>query len=331
MASDTLGTPLADTVGFIGLGVMGRPMALSMLSSSAGIDLVVHHRSVDRVADIIDAGATFAETPRDVAIRADIVVLMLPDLPQVLEVLEGPDGLLAGVTRPTLLVISSTSSATGVRALQHRLTQQTDGKVSIIDAPVSGGEDGAVAGTLSIMIGGAAADVARALPMLSTMGNPVHLGPIGSGEIAKFCNQLIVAATVMALGEAAVLAERSGLDLEALFDILEGGYSGSRVLETRKDRIVSGDYGSSGMAKYMVKDLHGAQEEATQTGTAATQLTQLLESFTDLTRRGFGDQDISVTRAYVESRSNDEEHGVDQPERPIDDRRRGGMTFGTMR
>ena len=289
---------------------MGGPMALNLLSRSTGINVVVHHRTADRVADILSAGATFAETPRDLATRADIIILMLPDLPQVEEVLEGPDGLLAGIARATLLVISSTSSASGLRALQDRLSLATDGKVTIIDAPVSGGEDGAIAGTLSIMVGGAEVDVARALPILSTMGNPVHLGPLGSGEIAKFCNQLIVASTVMALGEAAVLAERNGLDLGALFDILQGGYSGSRVLETRKDRIVSGDFGSSGMAKYMVKDLTFASEEAARSGTAAAQLDFLLESFTDLDRQGFGDQDISVTRAYVESRSS----GIDTHE-----------------
>ena len=296
---------LATGVGFIGLGVMGRPMALNLLASKSGVDVVVHHRSSDRVSELVAAGASFAATPRDLAARADIIVLMLPDLPQVDDVLEGPEGLLAGVSRETLLIISSTSSASGLRQLQDRLTVATDGNVTIVDAPVSGGEDGAIAGTLSIMVGGEVADVQRARPVLSTMGNPVHLGPLGSGEIAKFCNQLIVASTIMAIGEAAVLADRSGLDLDALFGILEGGYAGSRVLETRKDRVVSGDFGSSGIAKYMVKDLTFAREQAAKSGTVASQLELLLEAFTDLTRRGFGDQDISVTRAYVESRSND--------------------------
>ena len=296
---------VAAAVGFIGLGIMGQPMALNLLSRKPGIAVIVHHRSSDRVTELVAAGASFAETPRDLAARADIIVFMLPDLPQVDEVLDGPDGLLAGVSRETLLIISSTSSASRIRQLQERLTIQTGGKVTIVDAPVSGGEEGAIAGTLSIMVGGSDRDVSRAIPVLSRMGNPVHLGPLGSGEIAKYCNQMIVASTIMALGEAAVLAHRSGLDLGALFANLQGGYAASRVLDTRKDRIVSGDFGSSGLAKYMVKDLTFAREEAAQSGTVASQLDVLFETFTDLTRRGFGDQDISVTRAYVESCSND--------------------------
>ena len=293
---------LPEAIGFIGLGVMGRPMAQNLLSSRGNSRVCVHHRARHRVVDLLAAGAEWSGTARELAAQSTVIVLMLPDLPQVEEVLDGPDGLLAGIVPNTVLIISSTSSAAGVRALAARLAELG---VVVVDAPVSGGEEGAIAGTLSIMVGGADADVSRALPVLATMGNPVHLGPLGAGEIAKFCNQMIVASTIMALGEAAVLADHSGLDLEALFGVLERGYAGSRVLETRKDRIVSGEFGSSGMAKYMVKDLTFAAEEAAQSGTTAPHLELLLRSFTELTRRGFGDQDISVTRAYIESLSND--------------------------
>jgi 2-hydroxy-3-oxopropionate reductase len=286
-------------VGMIGLGVMGRPMAANLLAKAGGVH--VHHRSPDRVGDLLASGAHWAETPRELASRSRVIILVLPDLPQVDEVLDGPDGILAGISRPTVLVISSTSSAAGVRALAERVGIATGGLLSVVDAPVSGGEDGAIAGTLSIMVGGSDAEVELALPALRTMGNPVHLGPLGAGEIAKFCNQLIVASTIMALGEAAVLAERSGIDLDALFSLLEGGYAGSRVLETRRERIVSGDFGSSGVARFMVKDLGFALEEAERTGTTAPQLEQLAGSFRDLVARGFGDRDISVTRAYVDS------------------------------
>lgn len=284
-------------IGFIGLGAMGHPMAMNLLASRGESTVAVHHRSRDRVTDLLEAGAEWAATPRELASRSSVIVLMLPDLPQVDEVLEGPDGLLAGAEPDTLIIVSSTSSATGVRALAERL----EGRAVVVDAPVSGGEDGAIAGTLSIMVGGADADVRRALPVLATMGNPVHLGGLGAGEIAKFCNQLVVSSTIMALGEAAVLAENSGLDVAALFELLEGGYAGSRVLETRRQRIVSREYGTSGVAKYMVKDLTFAMEEAERSGTVAPQLGLLRESFAELTRRGFGDQDISVTRSYVES------------------------------
>jgi 2-hydroxy-3-oxopropionate reductase len=130
-----------------------------------------------------------------------------------------------------------------------------------------------------------------------------HLGPLGSGEVAKYCNQLIVSATVHALGEAAVLAERSGLDVGALFTALRGGYAGSRVLESRGDRIVAEDYRPTGAARYMVKDLSFAQEEARRTGVEARQLGVLLDAFRDLTSRGFGDDDMAVTRAYIDALS----------------------------
>ncbi|MEG1392005.1 MAG: NAD(P)-dependent oxidoreductase [Aurantimicrobium sp.] len=291
----------SNLVGFIGLGVMGRPMTLNTLKATEAGTVYIHDRTKDRVEDLLSAGAGWAATPRELAERVDIIILMLPDLPQVEQVLSGPDGLTAGINKPTTLVISSTSSATGIRELADRLSTETNGLVHVVDAPVSGGEEGAKAATLSILVGGNDEDVAKVMGTLSHMGNPRHLGPLGSGEIAKFCNQLIVASTIMALGEAAVLADRSGLDLEALFDILSGGYAGSRILETRKKRLATEDYSPSGAAKYMVKDLMFAREEAQKTGTNAGQLQYLLNAFTDLTERGFGDQDIAVTRAYVES------------------------------
>lgn len=303
MTQRALETLPSGGIGFIGLGVMGQPMALNLLKRRGANRVFVHHRSADRVRDCLDAGASWAATPREVAAECGVIILMLPDLPQVEEVLRGPDGILAGIASDTVLVIGSTSSASGVRALSSRLAIETGGRVAVVDAPVSGGEEGAVDASLSIMVGGADRDVRVVTPILSTMGSPVHLGDLGAGEITKFCNQLIVASTVMALGEVAVIAERSGLDLRTMFGVLEGGYAGSRVLETRKARIVSGDYGSSGMAKYMVKDLGFADQEARATGTVAAQLSSLLDSFAELERDGFGDQDISVTRAWVRSRS----------------------------
>lgn len=295
----------ASNVGMIGLGVMGRPMALNLLKRSPHATLTVSGRDRARQREVLDAGARWADTPREVAQAASIVILMLPDLPEVEPLLTGPDGLLAGVTEPTVLVIGSTSSPEELRRLGERLDRESSGLLRLVDAPVSGGEDGAIAGTLSIMVGGEPADVERALPALGAMGAPVHLGPLGAGAVAKLCNQLIVAATIMAIGEGAVIAERAGLDLAKLFDLLEGGYAGSRVLETRKRRIVDADYRPSGVAKYMVKDLTYALREAAATQTRAEQLTGLLASFTQLVERGFGDDDIAVTRAYVSSLSPD--------------------------
>ena len=183
-----------------------------------------------------------------------------------------------------------------------RLARTTAGAVRVVDAPVSGGVEGAEAGTLSIMVGGEEHDVADAWAVLSACGNPVHLGPLGSGQVAKACNQMIVASTILALGEAAVLAKRSGLDLAELFRLLGGGYAGSRILESRGDRIIQEDYSPSGVAKYMVKDLDFASAVAAATGTHPVLLPAVKAAFEELTALGHGDSDIAVTRRYIEQR-----------------------------
>lgn len=303
MVSEGTMTPLLPRVGVIGLGVMGLPMASNILRLTRARGATVHitARRRETVSALVEAGATWWDTPRELASRCDVVLLMLPDLPQVEQVLAGPDGLLAGATSRLVLAIGSTSSPDGVRLLADRLAAESNGLVRVIDTPVSGGEDGAIAGTLSIMVGGEAEDFETARPILEAAGNPVLLGPLGSGEVAKACNQMIVAATVLALGEATVIADRSGLDVRALLTLLSGGYAGSRVLETRLERFVNKDYRPSGVAKYMVKDLSFARAEAEKSGTVARQLDVLFEQFKRLVDEGFGDEDIAVTRAFVES------------------------------
>ncbi|NEM90941.1 NAD(P)-dependent oxidoreductase [Galbitalea soli] len=296
-------------VGFIGLGVMGAPMARNILRAEGVQDagLTITARRRESVAELLDSGARWAASSREVAAASDVILLMLPDLPQLESVLAGPDGLLAGVEGPVILCIGSTSSPDGVREVGARLSEKTAGLVTVLDTPVSGGEDGAIAGTLSVMVGGSPADFEVARPVLAAVGNPVLLGPLGAGEVAKACNQMIVAATVLAWGEACVIAERSGLDVGALLELLSGGYAGSRVLETRRSRFVNKDYRPSGAARYMVKDLGFAMDEARKSGTVAHQLETLKASFESLTAAGFGDQDIAVTRAWVESLSGEGE------------------------
>jgi 2-hydroxy-3-oxopropionate reductase len=288
-------------VGVIGLGMMGRPMAVNILNSGIG-PLHITGRNRERYSDLVAAGANWHATPRSLASASRVILLMLPDLPQVEEVLAGPDGILASEPDNLLLIIASSSSPVGVRELGARLAQTTADAVRVIDAPVSGGVDGAEAGTLSIMVGGEDRDVADGWGVLSACGTPVHLGPLGSGQVAKACNQMIVASTILALGEAAVLAERSGLDLTDLFRLLGGGYAGSRVLESRGDRIIQQDYSPSGVAKYMVKDLDFASAVAAATGTHPVLLPAVKAAFEELTARGYGDSDIAVTRRYVEQR-----------------------------
>ena len=285
-------------------------MAANLLSKGATA-VAITGRDKARYSGLLGAGAVWHDTPRSLASSVDAILLMLPDLPEVEAVLSGPDGVLAGSFDHLLLIISSTSSPTGVRELAHRLQSASHSVVAVVDAPVSGGSDGAVAGTLSIMVGGADDDVAQAIPILSACGNPVHLGPLGSGQVAKACNQMIVAATILALGEAAVLANRSGLDLDQLFTLLAGGYAGSRLLDTRRERLVTEDYSPSGIARYMVKDLDFATAAIEATDTHPALLPAVRAAFAELTCLGLGEYDIAVTRRYTELRRPPSEYIAD--------------------
>ena len=276
---------------------MGRPMADRLLAAHGR--LVIHARRPQ--PELLAAGASWAQTPRELASRVDVLLMMLPDLPPFEAMLDGPDGLLADAG-DLLILIGSTSSAPAVRAFAERVSDQTDGRVRVVDCPVSGGEDGAIAGTLSIMLGGAPDDAAVAAEVLAPCGTPVLLGPLGAGEVAKACNQLVVSATIMALGEATVLADRSGLDLDALWSLLSGGYAGSRLLDSRREKLITGDDSPSGIARYMVKDLGFAADIADATGTSPVLLPALRAAFDELVAAGLGDRDIAVSRRFIASR-----------------------------
>jgi 2-hydroxy-3-oxopropionate reductase len=285
-------------LGVWGLGAMGEPMAQHLLA--ARDSLTVHARR-PRPA-LVDAGARWASTPRELGAATDAVLVMLPDLPQLEEHLDGPDGLLEGIgDRDFLLLIGSTSSPVGVRELADRLPSG----IRIVDCPVSGGEDGAKAGRLSIMLGGSPSDTERAAALLAPCGTPVRLGPLGAGEVAKACNQMVVAATILALGEATELAARSDVDPAALWELLGGGYAGSNLLESRREKLVAGDDSPSGVAGYMVKDLRFAADIAAATETRPALLPALRAAFDEIVERGLGERDIAVTRRFTAERSAD--------------------------
>lgn len=292
---------MAD-VGFIGLGVMGRPIAGHVLDGLAGTgaSLVVHSIDPASAETLLARGALWAGSARAVAERCSVVLVMVPDLPQVDELLDGPEGLLAGVSAPLVLVICSTVSPQGVRDLAARLHEATAGAVTVVDAPVSGGQSGAQAGTLSIMVGGADTAVAPVLPVLAAAGRPVHLGPLGAGQVAKACNQLICAAELAAIAEVSVVAERAGLDVAQLFALLQGGYAGSTILADKAERFATKDYAVSGAAKFWIKDLAAYRAEADATGTPTLIADRLYDVFADLTAAGLGDQDSTVVQAWIE-------------------------------
>lgn len=289
--------------GFIGLGSMGFPMAGHILERGGeGDSLIVTDRNSERVDALVVRGATAGVSAREVAANADVVQVMVPDVPHIRSVLEGDDGLLAGADHPLVLVVSSTISAEAVRGIAADAAGANP-NVRVIDAPVSGGEVGAKAGTLSLMVGGAEDDVDLALPMLQRLGRPVHLGPLGAGQVAKACNQLICAATIASIAEASVVAERAGLDVGQLFDLLSGGYAGSKIMEDKGPRYAAKDYSVSGAAWLWIKDLQAYLSEATATGTPTLMGDRLLDAFQGLTDAELGNEDTAVIQQWIAAQS----------------------------
>lgn len=290
-------------IGFIGLGTMGRPMARHVLAARPEDRVVVNNRSRGSAEALEASGAVWAATPAELAAQVSMAVLVVPTIHEIRALTFGPDGLLAGAGDTLLLVVSSTCSSAEVVDLDTETRAASDGRVRVVDAPVSGGGEGAEAGTLAVMVGGSDADAAAAVEVLSACGRAVHLGPLGAGQVAKACNQLIVASTVVATAEAAVVAERAGLDVRALFDLLSGGYAASRVMEVKAPRYAAHDHSPSGPAKFMIKDLRSFAEEAARAG-AHSFLTPTLQGvFGGLTEAGHGDLDTAVVQRWVEEQA----------------------------
>lgn len=289
------------TIGFIGLGTMGGPMARHILAGlSQGDALVLNDRTDDKAQPLLAGGAAWAPTARELAGQCDLVICMVPAIQHVRAVCEGPDGLLAGLQGPLTLVVCSSVAATDVRDLDGWLDGESDGRLRVVDAPVSGGQVGAEAGTLSIMVGGPDELVAPVVDVLNLTGTAVHLGPLGAGEVAKACNQAIVAATITAIAEASVVAERSGLDVAQMFDLLQGGYAGSAVLNDKATRFATKDYSPSGPLWFWVKDLKAYLAEAEATGTDSLVVGPILQAVEGLVETGRGDADTAVIQEWVE-------------------------------
>jgi 2-hydroxy-3-oxopropionate reductase len=231
---------MTDVIGFIGLGLMGRPMAKNLLK--AGFPLVVHSRSEGPVDDLVAHGASRASTPAAVARHARRIITMLPDSPDVEQVMDGPEGIFASMQPGTIVIDMSTIAPATARRLAARATSL--GAV-MLDAPVSGGEIGAVGGTLSIMVGGDAAAFESVVSLLHAMGNPervIRIGESGAGQICKACNQMVIGGTLAVVSEAFALARKAGVDPAAVRAALLGGFAASRVLEVHGERILGGNY-----------------------------------------------------------------------------------------
>ena len=292
--------PGDTTVGFVGLGIMGLPMASNLLD--AGYDVVGYNRSSDPVETLVDRGGEAGDSPADVAERVDVVVTCLPDSPDVTEVVLGEgdeanpvvDGLSEGAT----LVDASTISPTVTERIAAELDEVG---VSMLDAPISGGEEGAVEGTLSIMVGGSEATLEAHRPLLEVMGATVtHCGPSGAGQVTKACNQIVVACTNVAVSEALVFAEKAGADLDAVVSAISGGAAGCWTLDNRAPRMIRGNFEPGFFADYQYKDLRIATDagEAFGAPMPATELSH--ELYKSMVENGMGRDDNSGVMRVVE-------------------------------
>jgi 2-hydroxy-3-oxopropionate reductase len=288
---------VTDTVGFIGLGIMGRPMALNL--ARAGVPLIVHNRSAAPIRALVSAGATAAATPADVAASARIVITMLPDGPDVHEVLAGSAGLWQTMAPGTIIVDSSTIAPETARALADG-TASRGGR--FLDAPVSGGEIGAVEGTLTFMVGGEAEALETVRPVLAHLGRAdrlVHVGASGAGQVCKACNQLVIGGTLAAVAEAMALARKAGVDPARIRQALLGGFAASRVLEVHGERMIQGNYVPGFKGRLYTKDLGIALDSLAAHGVPAP-FTALVAQFAQAqVTAGRGEDDYSALAEVI--------------------------------
>jgi 2-hydroxy-3-oxopropionate reductase len=288
---------MADAVGFIGLGIMGRPMAKNLME--AGYELVIHNRSPEKAEELAEEGkATTAGSPREVAEASDIVITMLPDSPDVEAVVAGEDGVLEGIRDGALLVDMSTISPVVTEELSEKVREQG---ASMLDAPVSGGDVGAMEGALSIMVGGTEEDFERARPLFEVMGKvATHVGPTGAGQVVKACNQIVVALTIEAVSEALVLGSKGGVAPEKLVEALSGGLAGSAVMEAKKEKFFSHDFEPGFRIELHHKDLGIALAAGREYGVALP-VTAIVDQMLEASKaKGRGDRDHSALLTLLE-------------------------------
>lgn len=286
-----------QTVGFIGLGVMGRPMAKNLLAR--GYPLVVHSRSPGPVDNLVTAGARRATSPAEVAAQADRIVTMLPDSPDVEAVLEGTAGVFTSMTRGTILIDTSTIAP----ATAQRLAAAADARgARMLDAPVSGGEIGAINATLSIMVGGDAAAFAEVKPILDAMGNPervVRIGDAGAGQLCKVCNQMVIGGALGAVSEAFALARKAGVDPAKVRQALLGGFAASRVLEVHGERMLNNNYVPGFRGSLYAKDFRIVSQTLSAHQTPAPVSAAVQQLVTALVASGRGEQDYAALATVV--------------------------------
>ena len=277
---------MSKQIGFVGLGIMGRGMSHNLLK--AGFDLTVWNRTRSRMEPLVAAGAQAADSPADVARQSDIIVVCVSDTPDVEAVILGEQGLIHGVKPGTLIIDCSTISPQTTRHIADQLAQQ---QAHLLDAPISGGSEGAVNGTLSIMVGGEAVQFERAQPILQAMGQTItHVGPTGAGQTVKLVNQILVVGTMQAIGEALLFAQAGGLDLEKTLAAVSGGAAGSWMLSNRGPQVVERDWRPGFTIDLQQKDLRLVLEAADQMGVPLLGTSMVFQLYRTLQQQGLGSE-----------------------------------------
>ena len=277
---------MSESVGFVGLGIMGQGMVRNLLK--AGFKVCIWNRTASRMEPLIEAGAKGASGPSDLASRCDIIVTCVSDTPDVREVVLGENGVIHGAKPDALLIDMSTISPQATREMAAKLEEMG---VHMLDAPVSGGSEGAVEGTLTIMIGGDAKQVERAMPYFKAMGKTItHVGGHGAGQMVKLVNQILVVVNMLAVGEALLFGQAGGLDLHKTLEAVSQGSAGSWMLSNRGPQVLERDWRPGFTIDLQQKDLRLALEAADQMGVPLMGTNMVFNLYRTLQRAGLGEE-----------------------------------------
>ena len=287
-------------IGFIGLGIMGKPMGRNLLK--AGHELVVCSRTQSSVDELVAVGATSAATPREVAAQVELIITMLPNSPEVKEVILGPNGVIEGA-RPGCIVADMSSIAP--LASQQIAASLAEKGIEMLDAPVSGGQPKAIEGTLSVMVGGKQEVFDRCEPVFKAMAaSVVRVGNIGAGNVTKLANQVIVALNIAAVSEAMVLAAKAGVEPELVFQAIRGGLAGSTVMDAKAPLMLDRKFNPGFRINLHIKDLANALETSQEVGAPLPLTASVMEIMRSLSADGLGDSDHGAMVRYFEKLAN---------------------------
>ncbi len=287
-------------VGYIGLGIMGKAMARNILK--AGFTVVVHNRSREAVKELVAEGAIEAFSPKEVAAQVDVVFTNLPDSPDVEQVALGPDGVIEGAQASLIFVDNSTIKPATARKIAAQLAEKG---VLCLDAPVSGGDIGAQQGTLAIMVGGPSIALEKVMPIFEVIGKKItHVGDIGAGQIAKACNQVMVAAQMVAMGELLILAKKAGADPEKVVAAIQGGAAQCWALDVKPERLFAGNRNPGFKAYMQAKDLAIVVDTAREYGIPMPGNAVNTQLFNAMLEMGMREMDNSAVVGVIESLAN---------------------------